>query len=67
LIGRKIAGDGGFAYTPALSAKAGTWTPESLTVFLQDPAQAVPGTAMPVQVPDAKDGADIAAYFATVK
>ena len=67
VIGRKIAGDAAFAYTPALSAKTGTWSQESLAAFLENPSAAVPGTAMPVQIAAPADRADLAAYLATVK
>ena len=56
VVGRKAAGVAGFNYSAAL-AKAGAggtvWTRDELDVFLLDPAKRVPGTAMPVGVPDA--------------
>ncbi len=66
VVGRKAAASEGFPYTAALKASGLTWTPETLDRFLTDPSKAVPGTAMPVAVPDAKDRADLIAYLATL-
>jgi cytochrome c2 len=67
VIGRKVGGDPNFAYTPALAADKDVWTQASLASFLENPQKAIPGTAMPVNVPSAVDRADLAAYLATVK
>lgn len=68
VVGRKAAGVAGYNYTDAL-AKAGaagkTWTREELDVFLRDPNKDVPGTAMPIGVPDAKQRAAVIAYLAS--
>ncbi len=67
VVGRKVASTG-FAYTPALKARgAATWDARSLSRYLADPRAAVPGTAMAVQVSDAKDRHDLIAYLATLK
>lgn len=62
--GRKAASAPGFAYSAALKASGLTWTAVDLDRFLADPAVAVPGTAMPIKVPDARQRADIIAYLA---
>jgi len=49
VVGRAVAGDPAFAYSPALVALAGTgaaWTYERLDAFLANPQAAVPGTRM---------------------
>jgi cytochrome c2 len=66
VVGRKAASAPGFPYTPALKASGLTWTPQTLDRFLTDPAKLVPGTAMPISVPDAKTRQDLIAYLATL-
>jgi len=70
VVGRKAAGVAGFNYSAAL-AKAGaagtTWTREELDVFLLDPAKRVPGTTMPVGVPDATMRGALIDYLASLK
>lgn len=49
LVGRPIAAEPGFDYSPALRAVAarhGRWTPELLDRFLADPDALAPGTEM---------------------
>lgn len=46
IVGRKVAADGNFTYSPALQAVEGEWTPEKLKQFLTDPSQFAPGTDM---------------------
>jgi cytochrome c2 len=67
LMGRKAGGDPGFSYSAALKKSAITWAPDTLDRFLADPQAAVPGTAMPINLADAKDRADVVSYLATVK
>ncbi len=65
VVGRTSATAPGVIYSKALQGAHLTWTPEQLDKFLADPAAAVPGTAMPMSVPDAKDRADLIAYLAS--
>ncbi len=65
LYGRKAAAVAGFSYSEALKASGLTWTGPTLDRFLTNPGAAVPGTAMPIMVPDAKQRADLISYFAT--
>jgi cytochrome c2 len=46
VIGRRIAGVEGFAYSAGLKAKAGNWTEDRLNAFLADPEAFAPGTRM---------------------
>lgn len=59
IVGRAIAAEPGFDYSPAmrrLAAERGRWTPELLDRFLADPAATVPGTEM--GYPGIADAAD---------
>jgi cytochrome c2 len=67
VYGRKAASTPGFAYSAALKASGVTWTGPELDRFLTNPSVAIPGTAMPITVPDAKQRANLIAYFATPK
>lgn len=64
LVGRKSGTVAGFAYSPAMKAKAVTWSPATLDQFITSPTKFVPGTRMPFAgLPDAKDRADLIAYL----
>lgn len=65
VVGRRAASVSGMVYSRPLSASGLTWTPAVLDRFLTDPLAMVPGTAMPVAVPDPKDRADLIAYLAS--
>jgi alcohol dehydrogenase (cytochrome c) len=67
VVGRKAGSLTGFAFTPALQASGLTWDEKSLSDFLTNPQQKVPGTAMAAIVPSASDRADLVAYLATLK
>lgn len=68
VVGRKAASEPEFAqYTPALKASGITWSTKTLDKFLINPAAKVPGTAMPMLIPDDKTRADVVAYLATLK
>ena len=58
ISGRK-AGTAAFAYSPALKAAKFVWTRETLDAFLTDPQRVVPGTRMPIGVPNARQRASI--------
>lgn len=70
VLGRKAASVPGYNYSAALT-KAGaagkTWTREELDVFLLDPARNVPGTTMPVGVPDKQTRAALVDYLASLQ
>ena len=49
IVGRPIAAEPGFDYSPALrrlAARRGRWTPELLDRFITDPGAVAPGTEM---------------------
>ncbi|HWH18795.1 MAG TPA: cytochrome c family protein [Allosphingosinicella sp.] len=46
VMGRAIAGTPGFAFSPDLKAKGGTWTWENMSEWLKSPKTFVPGTKM---------------------
>ena len=64
LLGRPAGvGDPRFVYSPALKDSKLVWNAETLERFLTDPAMAVPGTTMPIPVPEKKDRDNLIAYF----
>jgi cytochrome c2 len=67
VVGRRAGAAPGFNYTAALKESGKIWTPMALDRFLAAPGRDVPGTAMPISTPSAKDRADLIAYLATVK
>ena len=68
IVGRDIAAAGGFSYSPALIAKAGSWTPEELDEFLLKPAEDVPGTRMTfVGLPNQQERADLITYLQSLR
>ena len=68
VVGRKAGTEPDFTmYTPALKASKITWNKKTLDKFLVNPNAKVPGTAMPMQIPDNKTRADVVAYLATLK
>jgi cytochrome c len=68
LVGRKAGSQPEFTkYSEALKASGLTWTTENLDRFLISPMAMVPGTFMPMLIPDDKTRADVIAYLATLK
>jgi len=65
VMGKPIAGTSRrFAYTGALRALGGVWTPERMDRWLAAPAAMAPGTSMTFPgVPDALDRADLIAFL----
>jgi len=64
VVGRKVAVEGGFNYSPQLKAKGGTWTFEALDKWLLNPRADVPGTLMTFAgIPNDKQRADVIAYL----
>jgi glucose/arabinose dehydrogenase/mono/diheme cytochrome c family protein len=69
VVGRKIGGVAGFDYSEALKAahdRGETWNDSNLDAFLADPQQAMPGTQMPVNVPEATDRRNLIAYLTSL-
>jgi cytochrome c len=64
VLGRTAGvGDPRFVYSPALKDSKLIWNAATLDRFLTDPAVAVPGTTMPIPVPEKKDRDNLIAYF----
>ncbi len=64
LLGRTAGvGDSAFVYSKALKDSKLVWNTESLDRFLEDPGSTVPGTTMPIPVPEKKDRNNVIAFF----
>lgn len=66
VIGRKSGTLPGFNYTPAMANAHLTWDAATLDAFLTSSTQKIPGTSMPVALPNATVRADVIAYLATL-
>jgi hypothetical protein len=67
VMGRKAGTSPHFNYSQALKDSGLVWNAAALEHFLTDPMKAVPGTTMPIPLPDAGIRADVIAYLATLK
>lgn len=68
LVGRKAGSQPEFTkYSAALKNSGLTWSTENLDRFLISPMAMVPGTFMPMLIPDDKTRADVIAYLATLQ
>jgi cytochrome c len=71
IVGRRIAGQEGFEYSPAMRAFAaehGTWSEALLDRYVAAPLAVVPQTTMAFRgVEEAQERADLIAYLASVK
>jgi cytochrome c len=64
IFGKAAAvGDEMFPYSQALKDSKLVWNAATLDRFLTNPMATVPGTAMPMPVPEKKDRDNIIAYF----
>lgn len=64
VIGRKVAGHAGFAYSDALKAKGGEWNWELLATYLNNPKGAIPGNKMAFAgITDDQDLVDMLVYL----
>lgn len=66
VFGRQAGKAPGFAYTSAMSNSGLTWDESTLDAFLTSSTQKVPGTAMPVAIPDEHVRSEIIAYLKSV-
>ena len=68
VVGRKAGSEPEFhMYSPALKDSGIKWSKKTLDKFLLNPMEKVPGTIMPMLIPDDKTRADVVAYLATLK
>lgn len=65
VVGRKAGSSPGFAYSTALKGSGLTWSATTLDQFLTNPGALVPGTAMLIRVPDAKERDALIRYLAS--
>jgi cytochrome c len=65
VYGRK-AGSADFQYSDAMKKSGIVWDDTSLSHFLADPSQAVPGTAMTINLSDPQQRDDVIAYLRTL-
>ena len=66
ILGRRAGTGLGFNYSKALGESVMIWDSASLDHFLTSPLIAVPGTTMPMPVPDAGNRLDVIAYLSTL-
>jgi hypothetical protein len=66
IVGRRAGTGLSFNYTRVLSESGIVWDSASLDHFLTNPMQAVPGTLMPMPVPDAENRRNLIAYLSTL-
>jgi glucose/arabinose dehydrogenase len=67
VLGRRAGSGKGFGYTAALRDSGLVWDAITLDRFLTLPSALVPGTAMPMPVPDPAERHAVVAYLATLK
>ncbi len=68
VVGREAGSRSDFSkYSDALKASKLIWTVETLDLFLRSPMAMVPGTFMPMLIPDDKTRADVVGYLSTLE
>src|SRR6185437_10277875 len=67
VVGRRAGTLPHFNYTRAMQNSGFTWDAATLNKFLSNPLFVLPGTTMPMPVPDATNRADVIAYLSTLK
>lgn len=66
IVGRAAGSVEGARYSAAMKDSSIVWDAEQLDAYLANPRQAVPGTSMPVGVPNAGQRAQIIDYLRTL-
>jgi cytochrome c2 len=68
IVGRDVAAQKSFNYSPALRSLGGRWSPERLQAFIADPAKVAPGTNMQLTTKYSEQQlADLIAYLQTLQ
>ena len=68
IVGRDVASQKSFKYSPALSSLGGRWSPDRLQAFIADPAKVAPGTLMQLTTKyNDQQLADLIAYLQTLQ
>ena len=68
VVGRAAGSQPDFRkYSAALKESRLIWSEETLDKFLVNPMKLVPGTLMPMLIPDDRTRADVVGYLATLK
>lgn len=67
VVGRAAGSSPHFNYTKAMRESRLTWDAATLNKFLANPMAVMPGTTMPMPVPDADHRADVIAFLSTLK
>jgi hypothetical protein len=67
VVNRPAASLPHFTYTHAMKTSGFTWDVATLNRFLTNPLVVLPGTTMPMLIPDAQNRANVIAYLATLK
>jgi glucose/arabinose dehydrogenase/cytochrome c2 len=67
VVGRQAGTLPHFTYTDTLKSSGLTWDTATLNHFLTNPMVVLPGTTMPMPVPDTQNRADVIAYLSTLK
>ena len=66
VVGRSAGSLSNFNYSKALQASGLIWSADTLDQFLKSPSSMVPGTTMPIPVPDANSRREIIAFLSTL-
>src|SRR6266404_545382 len=66
VVGRRAGQAPGYTYSAAMANSGLTWDESTLDAFLTSSTQKVPGTSMPVALPDARIRSAIIAYLKSV-
>jgi len=66
VVGRPAGHVAGFNYSGGMASSGLVWDEATLDAFLTDTSKKVPGTSMPVSIPDANVRAQIIAYLRSV-
>jgi len=66
VVGRAVGTIEGFAYSDGIASHGGTWTPEELNHWLEDPKAYSTGSKMVLKTKKVEDRANLIAYLATL-